>query len=72
MPKISVINQFSSGKTLVGITIYGGTNMAKCKNKLESNFDNMGVFYLGKLMVVMYCLSHVLENACKAGVMDLK
>ena len=43
-----------------------------CKEILESNFDNTGVFDLGKPMFVMECLAHVLANSCKLGVMDVK
>ena len=49
-----------------------GTNLARCKEILDSNFENTGFFDLGKPMFVMECLSHVLENDCKAGVMDMK
>ena len=32
----------------------------------------MGVFDLGKTMFVMECLSYVLANAYKSGIMDVK
>ena len=49
---------------------YGGTNLEICKEILESNFDNTGVFDLEKPMFVMECLDHVLAKSCNAGVMD--
>ena len=72
VPVSNVINQFSLGSKLVGITSDGGTNLARCKAILESNFDNTVVFDLGGSMFVMECLAHVLANACKTGVMDVK
>ena len=68
----NLINQFNLGSKLVGVTSYGRTNLAACKAILESNFDNMGVFDFEKPMFVMECLDHVLDNTCKAGVMDVK
>ena len=44
----------------------------KCKEILESNFDNTGVFDLGEPMFLMECLAHVIANAYKAGVVDVK
>ena len=58
--------------TLVGITSYGGINLATIKSILEDTFDNTGVFDFGKPMFVMDLLAYVLTNACKAGVMGLK
>ena len=57
---------------LVGINRDGGTNLARCKATLESNFDNTGVFDSVNPMFVMGCLAHFLYNACKAGLMDMK
>ena len=71
-PVSSVINQFILGPKLFGIESDGGTNLARCKAMLESNFDIAGVFDLGKLMFVMECLPYVLENACNAGIMYVK
>ena len=56
----NVINQFSLGLKLVGITSDGRTNLARCKAILESNFDKMGVFDLVKTMFVTECLANVL------------
>ena len=67
-----VINQFSLGSKLVGITSDGGTNLARCKAVLEINFDNTGVFDLGKPIFVMECISRFLDNACKEVIMDVK
>ena len=72
MPVSTVTNQFSLGKQLVGTTIDGGTKLKRRKATLEGNFENTGVFELGKPMFVMYSLVHDLINACKAGVMDVK
>ena len=60
------------GTKLVRITGGVRTNLAICKAILGSNFDNTGVFDLVKPMFVVDCLSHVLANACKAGVMGVK
>ena len=49
---INVINQFSLGYKILGITSDGGTNLARCKAVLESTFDNMGFFDLGKPIFV--------------------
>ena len=68
----NVINQFNLGLKLVGITIDGGTNLATCKAILESNFEKVGLFDLEKPMFVMECLAHVLDDDCKAVVMDVK
>ena len=65
----NLINHFSLGLKLVGITSNDGTNLARCKGILESNFYNTGVFELVKHMFMMECLSHVLYNTCKEGVM---
>ena len=46
--------------------------MATCKAILESTFDNTGVFDLENPMFVMECFAHVLANACKSGVMNVK
>ena len=46
VPVSNVINQFSLGSKLVGITSDGGTNLARCKAILESFFDNTGLFDL--------------------------
>ena len=43
----------------------GVTNLVTRKAILESNFDNTGVFDLGKSMFVMYFLDHFLSNAYK-------
>ena len=72
VPVSSFINQFSLATKLVGITSGGGTNMARRKEVLESNFENTGVFDSEKPMFVMECLDHVLENFCKAGIMDVQ
>ena len=72
LPVTSVINQFILRTKLVGIKRDRGTNLATCKAMLESKFDNTGVFDLRKPMFVMECISQVLVNACKAGVMDVK
>ena len=40
----NVINQFSLGLKLVGITSDGGTNLERFKAILENTFDNTGVF----------------------------
>ena len=68
VPVSNVMNQFSLGLKLVGITSDGGTNMSRCTAILEINVDNKGVFDLGKPMFVMECLYHVLSNSCKAVV----
>ena len=68
----NVINQFSLGLKLVGITSDGGTNLARCKDILESNFDNTRFFDLGEPMFVLGCISRVLDNACNSGVMDVQ
>ena len=39
----NVINQFNLWSKLVGITSYGGTNLARCTAILDSTFDNTGV-----------------------------
>ena len=49
-----------------------GTNLARCKEILDSNFENTGFFDLGKPMFVMERLAYVLVNAWRAGVMDVK
>ena len=49
----NVINQFSLGSELVGITSDGGTNLTIWKSILESKFDNTGVFNFGKTMFLM-------------------
>ena len=38
------------------------------KTILESNIYNTGLFDLGMPMFVIECLSYVLDNACKSGV----
>ena len=68
----NVINQFNLGSKIVGITSDGGTNLVRCKAVLESTFDNTGMFDMENPMFLMECLAHVLANACKAGVMDIK
>ena len=68
----NIINQFSMGSKLVVINSDGGTNLARFKSILESTFDNTGVFDLVKPMFVIYCLSLVLDNVCKAVVMDVQ
>ena len=68
----NVINQFSAGSKIVGITSDSGTNLAICKAILESTFEIMGVFDLVKPMFVMECLTHVIDNTCKAGVTDVQ
>ena len=50
VPVSNVINQFSLGSKLVGITSDCGTNLERCKAISESNFDNIGVFELGEPM----------------------
>ena len=50
---VNLINQFSLGSKIVGITSDGGTNLATCKAILESNFDKTGVFVLGKPVFVL-------------------
>ena len=49
-----------------------GTNLARYKAILESNFNNTGVFDLGKPMFVMGFLAHALDNTYEAGLMDGK
>ena len=49
-----------------------GTNLARYKAILESNFNNTGVFDLGKPMFVMDFPDHLLDNLCKAGIIDLQ
>ena len=44
VPVGNVINQFSLGLKLVGITSESRTNLSICKAILEGNFDNTGVF----------------------------
>ena len=61
----NVTNQFILRLKLVGITSDEVTYMSVCKAILESNFDNTGVFDLGKSMFVMYFLDHFLSNAYK-------
>ena len=68
-PVSNVINQLSLGSELVGITSYDGTNLAICKDTLESTFDNTGVFDLGKPMFVMECHARVLVNTFKERLM---
>ena len=68
----NVTNQFNLGSKLVGITSDGGTNLAICKAILESTSDNTGVFDLVNPMFMMKCLSHVLDNSCKSGLMDVQ
>ena len=72
VPVSNVINKFSLGTKLVRITGGVRTNLAICKAILGSNFDNTGVFDLVKPMFVMELLSHVLDNACKEGVLYMK
>ena len=50
---INVINQFSLGSKILGITSYGGTNLATFKAILESTFDKTGVSELEKPMSMM-------------------
>ena len=68
----NVINQFNLVSRLFGITGDDRTNLAICKAILESNFDNTGVFELENPMFVMECFAHVLDNKCKAVLIDLK
>ena len=72
VPVGNVINKFSLGSKLVGITSDGGTNLARCKDILDITFDKTGVFDLGKTIFVMDSLSHVLANVCKTGVTYMK
>ena len=68
----NVINLFNLGSKLVVITSYGGTNLEICKAILEITLHNTGVFDLENPMFVTECLAYLLDNACKAGVMDVK
>ena len=72
VPVGNVINQFNLGSKLVGIASDVVTNLARCKDILESTFDNIGVFDLEKSMFVIDLLSHVLANACKARLIDMR
>ena len=45
------------------MTSDGGTNLKRCKEILESNFENTEVLDLGKPMFVMERLAYVLVNA---------
>ena len=72
VPVRTFINQLILGKKLVGITSDDGINLEICKEILESNFDNPGLFDLGKPMFAKDCLDHFLANDCKAEVMDVK
>ena len=49
----NVINQFSLGLKLVGITSDGGSNMERFKAILESTFDNTRFFDFRKPMFIM-------------------
>ena len=60
----NVINKFSLGSKLIGITSDGGTNLARCKTVLEKFFENTVVFDLVKPVFVMELLAHVLANPC--------
>ena len=46
--------------------------MARCKAILEITFGNMGVLDLDNPMLVIDCLSHVLDNTCKSVITDVK
>ena len=72
VPVGNVINQFNLGSKLVGITSDVGTNLVISKDILESTFGNTGLFDLEKPMFVMKFLAHVLDNAYKSGIMDVK
>ena len=52
VPVGNVINQLNLGQKIVGIPSDGGTNLETCKDILESNFDNMGVFGFEKPIFV--------------------
>ena len=71
VPVGNVINQFNLVSKLVGIASNSENNLARCKDILESTFDNTEVFDLERPIFVMECLAYVLANACKALAMDL-
>ena len=68
----NLINQLNLGSKMVCISNDGRTNLARCRDILESTFENTGVFDSENPMYVMECLADVLANACKAGVMGVK
>ena len=49
-----------------------GPTWRNIKQYWKVTLTHMGVFDLGKTMFVMECLSYVLANAYKSGIMDVK
>ena len=72
VPVSGVINKFNFGKKKIFIISYGGTDLALWKVLRQYKYKNTNAFSPVKTMFIMECLDHIIEVACKAGVVLVK
>ena len=69
---IDIINKFNLEKKSFGFTCGGGVNLNKCSDIICYQLDRTAVFTPNKPLFEMECLTHVIDGACKAGVVDVQ
>ena len=55
-----------------GFACDGGANLKKCSDIICSELDHTAMFTPKKILFEMECLAHVIDGACKAGVVDVQ